>query len=110
MLLQEAIDILDVVLNTKYANDQKVVTHGDYNKESLTSVSILRQYTGKLNKTLQWFVYFNFGYVKTRSKYDTSVKIKLMVNDEDKRNKILNADYLYQDHLNIDSIEPDIGI
>ncbi len=111
MLLEEANSILDIVLNTEYANKQKIVHNGDYTKTSLTSVSCMRLYTGTTEKELHWYIYFNFGYMRvTNSKYDSGLHIKLMVDDETKRNKILNAAYLYQDHLNINNVSPDIGI
>ena len=111
MLLEEASSILDIVLNTEYANKQKTVYNGKYTKENLTSISSMRIYKGTTEKTLHWYVYMNFGYTKvSNSKYDSALHIKIIVDDEVKRNKLLNACYLYQDHLNIDNINPDIGI
>jgi hypothetical protein len=111
MLLEESISILDKVLNTEYANEQKVNGHDYYIKERLTSVSVMRMYEGKIDKNLNWYIYMNFGFKRRyNSKYDESLHIKLKVNDEQKRDKILNAAYLYQDHLNIDKTNRDIGI
>lgn len=111
MLLEESISILDAVLNTEYANEQKLHETMNYSKDKLTSISVMRLYEGKLDRQLAWYIYFNFGFKKKyNSKYDEALHIKLRVNDRIKRDKILHAAYLYQDHLNIDKINRNIGI
>ncbi len=111
MLMEEAVSILDKVLNTEYANEQKLNNDKYYTKERLTSVSSMRMYDGKMDKQLNWYVYMNFGFKKKyNSSYDESLHIKLMINDKDKRDKVLNALYLYQDHLNINKMNRSIGI
>ena len=111
MLLEEANSILDIVLNTEYANQQKTIHNGKYTKENITSVSEMRLYQGNLEKQLHWFVYINFGYTRvSNSKYDSPLHIKIPVDDEIKRKRLLNALHLHQDHLYIDNVNPDIGI
>ncbi len=95
MLLQDAINILDMVLG-EYS----------YHKNNLDGIKEERVYDDRKHNIPNFYICFTFK-MDPQSSDDEHY---ILANNKEMKDKILEAAFLWQDHLNINKMNRSIGI